>query len=350
MSQYAFPEVLIDIQWLAEHLQDPDLRIIEADMSPEAYQNAHIPGAIFWLITKDLMLPDLTLNLDKIAFEQLMSKSGITKETTVVAYGSYPGMGGLIFWFLKLFGHDKVKVLNGGYQKWKAEGYPLAEELSTFAPTEYRAKLPDRSLRAFSEEVQASIGKSDRVLLDVRTSQEYSGEWFFSEPPKENQRTGHIPGALHIEHLVKYPRLAANALVGASCFPPIPPIIQDYFWSYSASSGFARISDTNTCKDLVFTQADSLLPKEYILLITRLFLLPLQGYGTHLASLDYPAKRIVVYRVYRLESSLTTATSLHFSLYLSCLLYNTFLLISRIARSHPLAAFLARGLPASTLM
>ena len=65
MSQYAFPEVLIDIQWLAEHLQDPDLRIIEADMSPEAYQNAHIPGAIFWLITKDLMLPDLTLNLDK---------------------------------------------------------------------------------------------------------------------------------------------------------------------------------------------------------------------------------------------------------------------------------------------
>jgi thiosulfate/3-mercaptopyruvate sulfurtransferase len=103
---------------------------------------------------------------------------------------------------LKLFGHEKVKVFNGGYQKWQAEGYPLAKDLSTFAPTEYHAKAPDLSWRVFQEEVQTSIGKSGCILLDVRTSQEYSGEWFLSEPPQENQRSGHIPGALHMEHLL----------------------------------------------------------------------------------------------------------------------------------------------------
>jgi len=129
---------------------------------------------------------------------------------------------------------------------------------------------------------------------------------------------------------VKYPRLAASALVGASCFPPMPPTIQDYFWSYSASSGFTRISGTNTRNDLVVTQADSLLPKEYIFLFTRPLFLPLQGYGTHLTSLDYPSNnRIVVSRVCTAESSLTTATSLHFSLYLSYLLYNNFVVKSR---------------------
>ncbi|MEM8778023.1 MAG: sulfurtransferase [Cyanobacteria bacterium P01_G01_bin.49] len=201
MSQYAHPEVLIDVQWLAEHLDDSNLRILEVDMSPEPYKNAHIPGAVFWTI-KDLNLPDWSLNLDPIAFEQLMSRSGITNETTVVAYSSYPGTGGWIFWLLKLFGHEKVKVLNGGYQQWQAAGYPLAKDLSVFAPTNYQAKLPDDSLRVRHQEVQTSLNKSDCVVLDVRTPQEYTGEVFFDKPPEPNQRSGHIPGALHIEHLL----------------------------------------------------------------------------------------------------------------------------------------------------
>ena len=124
----------------------------------------------------------------------------------------------------------------------------------------------------------------------------------------------------------------------------MPPTIQDYSWSYSASSGFTRISGTNTRNNLVVTQADSLLPKEYIFLLTRLLFLPLQGYGTHLASLDYLlCTKIVVSRVYTAESSLTTATSLHFSLYLSYVFYKTFVLISRLARSHPLTRNAVRG-------
>lgn len=202
MSQYAHPEVLVDTNWLENHLADPNLRIIEVDMNPEPYQDAHIPGAVFWNILTDLMLPDWRMNLDAKSFEKLMSKSGITNDTMVIAYGSYPGTGAWIFWLLRLFGHQNVRVLNGGYQKWKLENRPLARKLSTFPVVPYSAKIPDASLRVLHQEVRSSIGRSDRILLDVRTSQEYSGEWFFNRPPQESERTGHIPGAVNIEHIL----------------------------------------------------------------------------------------------------------------------------------------------------
>lgn len=202
MSQYAHPEVLVDTQWLADRLSDSNLRIVEVDMSPELHKNTHIPGAVFWNIFTDLLLPDWRMNLDPIAFEKLMSRSGITPETTVIAYGSYPGTGAWIFWLLKAFGHEDVRVLNGGYQKWMAEGHSLATELSTFTPVQYHVKAPDASLRVSQKEVQASIGRSDRVLLDVRTLQEYRGDWFLNQPPTADERAGRIPGAVHIEHVL----------------------------------------------------------------------------------------------------------------------------------------------------
>ncbi|MEA5606185.1 sulfurtransferase [Nostoc sp. UHCC 0252] len=202
MSQYAHPSVLVDTQWLANHLNDPNIRIIEVDISPKPYENAHIPGAVFWNFLRDLLLPDFKINWDAIAFEKLMARSGITNDTTVIAYGSYPGTGAWIFWLLQVFGHKNVKVLNGGYQKWKLESRPLATGLSTFSATDYRAKTTDASLRVLHDEVKASIGRSDGILLDVRTLQEYCGEWFFDQPPKEGELTGHIPGAVHLEHIL----------------------------------------------------------------------------------------------------------------------------------------------------
>jgi thiosulfate/3-mercaptopyruvate sulfurtransferase len=200
MSRYAHPEVLVDTQWLMDHLNDPMVRVVEVDMSPEPYQDAHIPGAIFWNIFTDLLMPDLSMNLEPTAIEKLLSRSGISQETTVIAYGSYPGTGAWIFWLLKLFGHDNVSVLNGGHQKWMAEGRPLTSELSSFAPTQYQAKSPDASFRILQTEVQASLGRSDYVLLDVRTPQEYRGEVFMMKPPEGSERGGHIPGAVHLEH------------------------------------------------------------------------------------------------------------------------------------------------------
>jgi len=202
MTHYAHPEALIDTQWLTNHLNDSNLRVVEVDMSPEPYKDAHIPGAVFWNISADLLLPDLRMNLNATAVEKLLSRSGITNEMTVVAYGSYPGTGAWIFWLLKLFGHQDVRVLNGGHQKWIAEGRPVTTELSTFAPTRYRAKPLDVNLRVLHEEVQASINCPEQVVLDVRTIQEYRGEYFLMKPPQGMERAGHIPGSVHVEHLL----------------------------------------------------------------------------------------------------------------------------------------------------
>jgi thiosulfate/3-mercaptopyruvate sulfurtransferase len=96
MTHYAHPDVLIDTQWLADHLNNFNLRVVEVDTSLGPYKDAHIPGAVFWNIFTDLLLPDLSMNLDAIAIEKLLSRSGITNETTLVAYGSYPGTGAWI--------------------------------------------------------------------------------------------------------------------------------------------------------------------------------------------------------------------------------------------------------------
>lgn len=200
MSQYAHPEFLVDTQWLADHLSDANLRIIEVEVSPEFHKDAHIPGAVFWNIFTDLLLPDMRIDLEPTAIEKLLSRSGITPETTVVAYGSNPSTGAWIFWLLKMFGHENILVLNGGYQKWLAEGRPVST-LSNFEPTNYQVKAVNFSLRILQEEVKSSLNQTHRVLLDVRTLREYSGEWFYNQPPEANQRTGHIPNAVHIEHL-----------------------------------------------------------------------------------------------------------------------------------------------------
>ncbi|WNZ48261.1 sulfurtransferase [Leptolyngbya boryana CZ1] len=198
---YAHPEVLVDTQWLQEHLTDPNLRILEVDMSPDLYKDAHLPGAVFWSIFDDLLLPNLGQNLDAIAFQWLLSRSGITPETIVVAYGSYPGTGAWIFWLFKLFGHDNIRVLNGGYQKWKAENRPLVAELSTVSPVPEKAVALNPDLRVLKEEVQTAIDHPNTALLDVRTLEEFQGKIFLNQPPTGNERGGHIPGAIHIEHL-----------------------------------------------------------------------------------------------------------------------------------------------------
>ena len=201
MLNYSYPDSLIDTQWLTEHLNDPFVRVIEANMNPEACKDAHIPGAVFWNILSDLMKPDMSMNLDSKAIAKLLSRSGILPETTVVAYGSYPATGSLIFWLLKLFGHEQVYVLNGGYQKWIAEDRPLTSDLTSFKPTQYTVNFNrDRDYRILLSEVQDALNRSDVVMLDVRTPSEYSGDVFIDKPPKGDERAGHIPGAVNLEH------------------------------------------------------------------------------------------------------------------------------------------------------
>lgn len=200
MKQYAHPEVLVDPQWLVDRLDDPSLRVIEVNMNPDLYQEKHIPGAVFWNILSDLFQPNLRINFEPTAIENLLSRSGITQDTTVVAYGSYPGTGSWIFWLLKMIGHSDVRVLNGGHQKWMEESRPVTAELSTFTPTQYLPQSLDTSLQVLSAEVQAAISNPNQIILDVRTLEEYRGDVYLMKPPEETERAGHIPSAIHLEH------------------------------------------------------------------------------------------------------------------------------------------------------
>lgn len=205
MLNYTHPEVLVNTQWVADHLSDPNIRLVEGDVGSQAYDAGHIPGAIFWNLFNDLMHPDGHINLNPAAMEGLLTRSGIANDTTVIAYGEHPVVGGWIFWLLKLFGHRDVRVLNGGRRKWIAEGRPLTAKQPIVTPTQYRVQKPDARLRALYEDVRESIGRTDRVLVDVRSLQEYSGEWFFDKPPEGTERAGHIPSAMHV-----YYELALN--------------------------------------------------------------------------------------------------------------------------------------------
>lgn len=201
-NDYAHPEVLVSTQWLAEHLADDDLRIVEVDMDESSNQGAHIPGAIFWSTFRDLLGADFRQKLTPTAIAALLSRSGITPETTVIAYGSYPGTGGWLFWMLQLIGHQNVRVLNGGYRKWLSESRPVIGEFSRYEPTDYPAVQINNDLRAFYPEVCSAMNSSEKVLLDGRTIQEYSGEHFLMQPPEGAERAGHIPGAVHIEQVL----------------------------------------------------------------------------------------------------------------------------------------------------
>jgi len=200
MKHYAHPEVLVDPQWLVDHLDDPSLRLIEVDMNPDLYQEKHIPGAVFWHVLGDLLQPNLRINFEPTAIKNLLSRSGITQETKIVAYSSNPGTGASIFWFLKMIGHSDVRVLNGGRQKWMEEGRSVTAELSTFTPTQYLPQSLDTSLQVLSAEVQDAISNPNQVLVDVRTLAEYQGDIYLIKPPEETERAGHIPGAIHLEH------------------------------------------------------------------------------------------------------------------------------------------------------
>jgi thiosulfate/3-mercaptopyruvate sulfurtransferase len=200
MPDYAHPEVLVDTDWLEQHLPDTNLRLIEVEMSPEANPAGHLPGAVFWHIFKDLLLPDLQQNLDPQHFADLMSRSGITPNTTVIAYGSYPGTSAWIFWLLRLLGHEQVLVLNGSHPKWCAENRPLVAEFAQYPATDYPVQPINPDLQVLAAEVQAALGQPQKAILDVRTIQEYSGEHFMMAPPTATERAGHIPGAIHLEN------------------------------------------------------------------------------------------------------------------------------------------------------
>jgi len=198
MTNYAHPEVLVDTQWVADHLNDPKVRILEVGIDSTAYNAGHIPGALYWSGVGTGLQPDFRTVVDKAAVEALCARSGIANDTMVVAYGEFVAFGAWVYWYLKMFGHRDVRVLNGSRKKWVDEGRPLSTEAPTIPATTYVAHSPNFSARALQSDVRAAVGSPGKVLIDTRRPEEYRGELFMMEPPKDNERGGHIPGATYL--------------------------------------------------------------------------------------------------------------------------------------------------------
>jgi thiosulfate/3-mercaptopyruvate sulfurtransferase len=197
MPQYAHPEVLVETDWLAGKLSDPSIRAVEVDVDTAAYDLGHIPGAVAWAWNTQLCDTLRRDILPKQELEALLSKSGISPDTTVVLYGDNNNwFAAWAFWQLKIYGHKDVRILNGGRKKWLAESRELTQDVTSYPAAQYRAQEPDLSIRAFLPQVQEAVKNRAASLVDVRSPQEFTGE-ILAPPglPETCQRGGHIPGA-----------------------------------------------------------------------------------------------------------------------------------------------------------
>ena len=201
MKEYAHPEVLVSTDWVAEHLQDPELRIVESDEDVILYEIGHVPGAVkvdWHTELQDAIVRDY---LDNKAFEELLSAKGIGNEHTVVFYGDKSNWWACYaMWVFKLYGHENCKIMNGGRQKWIDEGRELTKEVPKFPKTNYKVKADaTEAIRAFREDVSKHV-QNGLPLVDVRSTKEYTGELLHMEdyPQEGALRGGHIPGAASI--------------------------------------------------------------------------------------------------------------------------------------------------------
>ena len=192
--------VLVSTDWVAQHLKDAAVRIVEVDVDTKAYHEGHVPNALGW--AWDTQLCD-TLRRDiipKAKFEKLLGESGIDNSTTVILYGDNNNwFAAWAFWQLKVYGHKDVRLMNGGRKKWIAEARELSTDAPKPSPKTYTAQGPDYSIRAFLQEVMTASSERAAQLVDVRSPQEFTGE-ILAPPglPETCQRGGHIPGAKNI--------------------------------------------------------------------------------------------------------------------------------------------------------
>ena len=200
MANYAHPETLVTTDWVAQHLTDPKVRIVEVDVDTKSYDEGHVPNSIAWAWNTQLADTVRRDILSQQQFEELMSNSGVSRDTTLIIHGDNNNwFAAWAFWQAKIYGHADVRLMNGGRKKWLAEGREISTEASKPARTQYRASAPDFTLRSFLPQVQAAVSAKAVALVDVRSPPEFSGE-ILAPPglPETCQRGGHIPGARSI--------------------------------------------------------------------------------------------------------------------------------------------------------
>jgi thiosulfate/3-mercaptopyruvate sulfurtransferase len=198
---YAKPETLVTTDWVADHADDPDVVVAEVDEDPTLYDDGHVPGATTLHWKEELQQQVVRDVIDRASFEQLLGAKGIGNDTTVVLYGDKNNwFAAYAYWYLKLYGHDDVRIMDGGRQKWVDEDRPLTTDAPTHEPKTYRAQEQDHSIRAWRGDILEILHSESDHLVDVRSPQEYSGE-LIAMPGYQHegaQRGGHVPGAVSV--------------------------------------------------------------------------------------------------------------------------------------------------------
>ena len=194
-------DVLVTTEWLAEHLDDPNIVVAEVDENPALYDEGHVRGAVRLHWRDDLQDPVERDLIPRDAFEKLMGSLGIANDTTVVLYGDRNNwFAAYAYWYLKIYGHEDVRILDGGRQKWIDESRELTNDEPSRDAVSYEAGERDASIRTFRDDVLSALGDDSYPLVDVRSPQEFSGD-LIAPPGYEQegaQRAGHIPGAKSI--------------------------------------------------------------------------------------------------------------------------------------------------------
>ncbi|HEU4912447.1 MAG TPA: sulfurtransferase [Actinomycetes bacterium] len=199
MSTTTRERVLVDADWVEAHLDDDKVVLVEVDEDTTAYEKNHIKGAVRLDWKKDLQDPVRRDFVNREQFEALLSERGIANDDTVVLYGGNNNwFAAYAYWYFKLYGHDDVRLLDGGRKKWELDSRQLVTDDVKRPATTYKAKDQDRSIRAFRDEVEAAIGQKN--LVDVRSPDEYAGRLLAPAhlPQEQSQRPGHIPTAANI--------------------------------------------------------------------------------------------------------------------------------------------------------
>ena len=253
MNAYARPESIVETEWVYEHLDDPSVRLVEVDVDTNVFDHGHISGAVGWNWQSQLqqgMVRDL---IDKEGMQKLLSDSGISNSTTVILYGDNNNWFACwAFWQLKYYGHQDVRIMNGGRIKWELEGKPFVETKTEVDSVPYSAKDPDESLRAYRDQILKALSESVISLVDVRSPDEYTGLLFAPEnvPQEGSQRAGHIPGAKNIPW--------AQATDSDGTFKPYAELLELYKENGITGEGntvtYCRIGERSSHTWFVLTQ------------------------------------------------------------------------------------------------
>lgn len=200
--EYAHPNVLVSTQWINDHLNDKKIRLVEVDYNPAtSYILGHIPGAVLFDWKRDIIDSRKRDVISKEDLEKSLQRIGVNNDTTIIVYGDFKNwFATFAFWIFKYYGVKDVRLMNGSRKKWLEEDRPISVDIPSYSRGNFKASDPDKSIRAFMNYVKDVIGTQDKILVDVRTNDEYNGKTLAPTEysPEYGQIGGHIPGAVNV--------------------------------------------------------------------------------------------------------------------------------------------------------